>query len=227
MTIQSGDVLAFDVYGTLIDIHALTPVLSGLVGNKATQVSQVWRQKQLEYAFRRGLMGTFVPFSEVTSHALDYALQVTDEKISASERDNLLERYRTLDAFLDARPAMQAMTKVGIECHAFSNGDPEDIESLLRSQGLWGAMHGAVSVLHAETFKPAPAAYDHFCKTVEAGPERCWLVSSNPFDVIGAMNAGWRAIWVQRNPEDVFDPWGIEPTLTVQSLPDLPPLCEV
>ncbi|WP_407495323.1 haloacid dehalogenase type II [Pseudooceanicola sp. MF1-13] len=222
MKIQSGDVLAFDVYGTLIDIHALTPALSMLVGSKAAQLSQIWRQKQLEYAFRRGLMGAFVPFSTVTGQALDYALKVTGENISADERDNLLERYRTLDAFIDARPAMQALSADGVECHAFSNGDPEDIESLLRSQGLWGAMHGAVSVLPAQTFKPAPAAYEHFCKTVDAKADRCWIVSSNPFDVMGAMNAGWRSIWVQRNPEDVFDPWGVEPTLTIQSLSDLP-----
>ena len=47
------------------------------------------------------------------------------------------------------------------------------------------------------------------------------MVSSNPFDVIGAISSGMRAVWVKRSPDAVFDPWGIEPTLTVDSLLDL------
>ena len=48
-----------------------------------------------------------------------------------------------------------------------------------------------------------------------------WLISSNPFDVIGAISSGMRAAWVQRSPEVLFDPWGIEPTITLSSLSDL------
>ena len=48
-----------------------------------------------------------------------------------------------------------------------------------------------------------------------------WLVSSNPFDVIGAMSAGMRAAWVRRSPQAVFDPWGIAPSVTVAELTTL------
>jgi 2-haloacid dehalogenase len=30
-----------------------------------------------------------------------------------------------------------------------------------------------------------------------------------------------RAAWIQRSPDAIFDPWGIEPTLTVDSLSGL------
>jgi 2-haloacid dehalogenase len=45
-----------------------------------------------------------------------------------------------------------------------------------------------------------------------------WMISSNPFDVIGSVSAGMRAAWIKRSPEAIFDPWGIEPTVTVNSL---------
>ncbi|MDH3758592.1 MAG: haloacid dehalogenase type II, partial [Gammaproteobacteria bacterium] len=48
-----------------------------------------------------------------------------------------------------------------------------------------------------------------------------WLISGNPFDVIGAISAGMRAAWVRRSEDSIFDPWGIEPTVTVTSLRDL------
>ena len=47
------------------------------------------------------------------------------------------------------------------------------------------------------------------------------MVSSNPFDVIGAISAGMHAAWVKRSPEAIFDPWGIEPTITVGGITDL------
>ena len=35
------------------------------------------------------------------------------------------------------------------------------------------------------------------------------------------LSAGLRAAWIKRSPEVPFDPWGLEPTLTVSSLSDL------
>ncbi|MDH3585629.1 MAG: haloacid dehalogenase type II, partial [Gammaproteobacteria bacterium] len=37
----------------------------------------------------------------------------------------------------------------------------------------------------------------------------------------GAISAGMRAAWVRRSEDSIFDPWGIEPTVTVTSLSDL------
>ena len=50
---------------------------------------------------------------------------------------------------------------------------------------------------------------------------RVWLISSNPFDVIGAKVAGLQAVWIRRSPKEIFDPWGVEPTITVANLTEL------
>jgi 2-haloacid dehalogenase len=47
------------------------------------------------------------------------------------------------------------------------------------------------------------------------------MISGNPFDVIGAVSAGMRAAWVRRSPATVFDPWEIEPTITVSGIAGL------
>ena len=49
-----------------------------------------------------------------------------------------------------------------------------------------------------------------------------WLISSNPWDVIGARSAGLSSVWVQRSDEKIYDPWGVEPNISVRSLIDLP-----
>lgn len=52
-------------------------------------------------------------------------------------------------------------------------------------------------------------------------PQTVWLISSNPFDVIGAKVIGLQSVWIRRSPDVIFDPWGIEPTLTVANLLEL------
>ena len=58
-------------------------------------------------------------------------------------------------------------------------------------------------------------------RETNATGHNAWLISSNPFDVIGAISAGMRAAWVQRSPEAIFDPWEIQPTATVSTLTEL------
>ena len=63
--------LAFDVYATLIDTHGVIVALEKHVGAKAHDFSRTWREKQLEYSFRRGLMQNYENFAVCTSNALD------------------------------------------------------------------------------------------------------------------------------------------------------------
>ena len=62
--------LAFDIYGTLIDPHGVVKQLQQAVGDGAAEFSRVWREKQLEYTWRRGLMRRYVDFGVCTRQAL-------------------------------------------------------------------------------------------------------------------------------------------------------------
>jgi len=78
-----------------------------------------------------------------------------------------------------------------------------------------------VSADEVKTFKPNPSVYEHFLQRSNALKNAAWLVSSNPFDVIGAMSVGMHAAWLQRTQASIFDPWEIEPTVTITSLMEL------
>ena len=111
--------IGFDIYGTLVDPLAIASVLQTYAGNQASRFAELWREKQVEYAFRRGLMRNYEPFDVCTRDAL------------------------------------------------------------------------------------------------------AWLVSANPWDVIGAKPAGLRAAWLNRGGTKTFDPWGIIPDATLTTLGDL------
>ena len=63
--------IAFDVYGTLIDTTGIVAALDARLGAQAGAFSDLWRAKQLEYSFRRGLMQNYRDFSVCTRQALD------------------------------------------------------------------------------------------------------------------------------------------------------------
>jgi 2-haloacid dehalogenase len=104
---------------------------------------------------------------------------------------------------------------------AFSNGSADAVETLLKNAGIRDYFVGVVSVDEMKSYKPNPGVYSHFLRRAGALGADAWLISSNPFDVIGALSAGMRSAWVKRSPDALFDPWGIEPTLTVNSLLNL------
>ena len=64
----------FDAYETLFDVHSAAAQCRDDLGDKADQVSNRWRIKQLQYSWLRSLMQEFVPFWQVTGEALDFAL---------------------------------------------------------------------------------------------------------------------------------------------------------
>jgi FMN phosphatase YigB (HAD superfamily) len=67
--------LGFDVYGTLVDPSGMAKHLAHDLGVEAANFADFWREKQLEYSFRRGLMQNYADFSICTSDALDFTCQ--------------------------------------------------------------------------------------------------------------------------------------------------------
>jgi 2-haloacid dehalogenase len=210
--------LAFDVYGTLINTHGLLTQLEELVDDKAQAFSNTWREKQLEYSFRRGLMKSYLPFSECTRSALEYACKLHQLDMSAEQKLQLLSLYAELPAFQDTLHGLATLNKDQFRPYAFSNGTEAAVRKLLQTSGTEQYLLGIVSVDDLKSFKPDPAVYDYFLQRSSSVKEQSWLISSNPFDVIGALNFGMKAAWVKRSESALFDDWEVTPTLVVDSL---------
>lgn len=213
--------IAFDIYGTLIDIQAVLARLIELVGNKAPAISRAWRQKQLEYSFRRGLMGDYCDFSVCTRQALIFAcneqgIEATDELV-----ERAMQAYADLDAFADVPAGLAALHKQGMQLYAFSNGSRAAVQRLLERAGIGHYFRSVVSVEDVRSFKPDPAVYDHLLRSCGVPATQLCLVSSNSFDVLGAAHAGLRSAWLRRDPASQFDPWETQLNITLEGFGEL------
>jgi 2-haloacid dehalogenase len=217
--------LAFDVYGTLVDPSGMANHVADELGTKASEFADCWREKQLEYSFRRGLMGNYADFSICTSDALNFTCQRFKITISPARRSELLHLYQHLPRFDDVTPALQSL-RDAFRLFAFSNGKRSEIDAVLSNAKILDFFGGIVTADDVRSFKPDPAVYSYARRATSTWSSPFWLVSSNPWDIIGARSAGLSAAWVQRTEGKIYDPWGIEPDVTVRSLIDLPAALE-
>ncbi|MEM9982668.1 MAG: haloacid dehalogenase type II [Bacteroidota bacterium] len=210
--------LAIDVYDTLINTSGVYDELATLVGQQATTFMETWRNKQLEYSFRRGLMQQYQPFSVCTAQALDYCCAKYKVVLEEEQRETLLNQYTRLPAYKDVNKGLSLLKEVNYQLYAFSNGSEAAVKMLLERAQIEQYFTEVVSLEVIATFKPNPAGYQYFNDKTHTQKENTWLISSNAFDVIGAQAYGMQSAWIQRSKEALLDPWEITPTLIVRDL---------
>ena len=217
----SPEALAFDMYGTLVDpIRIWKRVEEYVPDEEARGIAQTWRQKQLEYSFRLTAMEEYEDFQQLTRKALDYALMVAGRQLGAEQKDALIEQYNDLERFPDVQPGLERLKNAGHQMVIFSNGSPSMLEPLMEAAGLRAYFDGYISVDEVRAFKPSPKAYRRVAERLERPINEIRLVSSNPFDDIGAEAAGMRAAWVDRSG-GLFDTLRPAPDLVVGTLTEL------
>jgi len=213
--------LGIDVYGTLVDPIGISDYLYSLIGDQAERMAELWRAKQLEYTFRRAAMGRYENFDLCTRCALEWVAASLKLSLTNEETARILDQYRKLNAYPDAASGLSGLKRRGYALCAFSNGVDSSLRQLLEHAGLYAHLDGIVSVDEIGTFKPDPRVYQHLVRRLATKPGDTWLISGNPFDIIGAKAAGLQAAWIKRNANAVFDLWDIEPDLVVTDLNDL------
>ena len=218
---SAGIVLAFDIYGTLIDPFHMEEHLRPAFGERAKEASELWRGKQLEYSWRRGLMKKYQDFNRCTEQALRFVCAQLGVSLSEEKLKALMGQYLKLPAYPDVAAALESLSARKFKMLGCTNGTEDAVRVLLDHAGLLAKFSGIVSVDRIHTFKPDPAVYEYLASEAGAPKDKVWLISSNPFDVIGAKACGLRTAWVQRDPKRAFDPWDFEPDLVVHNLGEL------
>ncbi|MCP3966464.1 MAG: haloacid dehalogenase type II [Lentisphaerae bacterium] len=213
--------LGFDIYGTIVNTSGIFDSVQGVIDKKTDEFVNLWRSKQLEYSFRRTVMGTYADFSICTKQALDYCCIKFKANITSQQKKLLLADYKTLPAFPDAKAGIEKANRDGHRIFAFSNGSSKAISDLLIANDMIDLFDGVVSVEYTNMFKPSPVVYEYFLQQTGTSSDSAWLVSCNPFDIIGASTYGMCTAWVKRSADDIFDPWGIEPEVTISDLTEL------
>jgi 2-haloacid dehalogenase len=207
------DVLLFDAYGTLWDVHSVVTRCEACWPGKGARVSQVWRTKQLEATWLRSLMGRYVPFSSVTREALEYACESLGLSLQKDHESELMAEYLKLAPFPDVADAL--MRKHAERTGILSNGSPDMLEPLVLHSGL--KFDAVLSVDEVKVFKPAPRVYQLAVERFGVPKERIGFVTSNFWDAAGAKSFGFTVYWINRGGAPA-ERLGFQPDRVLKSL---------
>lgn len=193
----------FDAYGTLLDVHAAIGKHRDKVGADANAFSELWRIKQIEYSWTLTLMGRYVPFWTLTERALDFCF-AKFPKVDRALRPALLDAYKQLGAYADARPLLETLRKKGIKTAILSNGSTDMLKSAVEAAQFTDVLDFVLSVDDVKGFKPGRNVYQLAIDKLGVAASDIAFISSNRWDVAGAANFGFKPVWVNRagNPDE-------------------------
>jgi len=213
----------FDAYGTLFDVHSLAVLAERLAPGKGTDLSRLWRTKQLEYTWLTSLMATHPreDFASLTDKALQHATAALGLPWGSEERAQLVAAYRSLTPFPDAKATVEALAPR--PRWILSNGTLAMLEPLLRATGFDALIDGVLSVDAADVYKPAPQVYRLAVDRLQVAAEQIGFVSANGWDATGAKAFGLTTFWINRGGQPV-ERHGPPPDFVLGSLAELPRL---
>jgi 2-haloacid dehalogenase len=212
----------FDAYGTLFDVHSAVGKHRGRLGEKADQVSVLWRTKQLEYTWLRSLMKQHADFWKVTLDALDFSFDmhgIADTGL----RDDLMNAYLSLDAYPEVPGVLSVLKERGFRLAILSNGTPAMLDAAIKNSGIENLIDYTLSVEDVGIFKPDPKVYQLAVDKLSVHSGEIIFQSSNAWDAAGASAFGFNVAWVNRFGQSKERLPG-KPDFEIQTLKGLPDL---
>src|SRR6185295_867498 len=97
--------------------------------------SEIWRLKQLEYAWMLSAAGHYLDFWTLTERALDHAF-ARCPTVDRGLRAALLDCYVKLDAFADTRETLSMLKARGLKTAILSNGSPKMLSGAVTAANL-------------------------------------------------------------------------------------------
>ncbi len=190
----------FDVYGTLFDLDSITSGIRQLFppgGVDADAFSDMWRARQLQYAWLRSLTGHYTHFDQVTMDALNFTLN--HFQLSGDLwRDSLMALYQKVKPYPEVLPTLKQLKKRGTPLVLLSNGTPESLSMIVSRAGLSSLFDAVLSVDSVRVYKPHPMAYRMATDHLSLRPDQIGYVSSNGWDAFSAKAFGFWALWCNR-----------------------------
>jgi len=196
---QSVKVLAFDVFGTVVDWHgSIQREIETLVpGVDGDAFALAWRQgyQPAMQRVRSGELGwTRIDdlHRMILDHILiDFGLQRLDE----TQRRGLNLAWHRLSPWADSPPGLRRLRQRFTTC-SLSNGNLSLLTDLAKHGDLrWDCL------LSAEVFrayKPDPATYLGVAQVFDVRPEEVMLVAAHHDDLAAARECGLRTAYIER-----------------------------
>ena len=215
---KKAKAIIFDAYGTLFDVNSAANSCKKEIGENWESFSNYWRTTQLEYTWLRSLMDRHKDFWTITEDSLDKSMKKFN--INLSLKKDLLSLYKKLSTFPEVMDVLKKLKNEKVKLAILSNGTYDLLEELVVKNHLENIFDDIFSIEDVKVFKPNSKVYNLPIKRYNFEKDEIFFLSSNTWDVSGAGNFGFNAIWVNRN-HSIFDNLDFKPKIEIKNLLEL------
>jgi 2-haloacid dehalogenase len=198
--------VAFDAFA-LFDPRPVFQACEIVAPGKGSELASVWRTRQFEYQWLRGLGGRYEDFYSATEAALEFAARSLELDLSINARERLMHGFLELRAWPDVPASLRALRRAGKRVALLSNATPQILTAGLKNSGLEAALDEVISTDRIRSYKPDPRAYQLGVDVLKLPKEHIAFVAFAGWDAAGAKWFGYPTFWNNRQsaPPETLD----------------------
>ena len=211
--------VAFDAF-PIFDPRPVAALCETLFPGKGSDLVNMWRTRQFEYAWLRSLSKSYADFESVTDDSLTFATKALKLELTTEKRAQLLQAHFQLKAWPDAAPALAKLKAAGVRLAFLSNFTQNMLDGCIKASGLSDMFDLVLSTDSVRTYKPDPRAYQLGVDAFNRPREEILFAAFAGWDAAGAKAFGYPTFWVNRlglPPEQL----GALPDASGENLADL------
>src|SRR6266853_5240266 len=203
-------VLVFDVNQTMLDLNALRPQFVRVFGDG--KALDEWFSLLLQYSLVVTVADAYADFGTVGRAVLEMLASTKGVKLSSEDATKILQGVLIMPAHPDVPESLKRLRAAGFRMVTLTNSSPSAVKAQLQNAGLTQYFDESISVDSVRRFKPDLEVYRSAAVHLGAQPAELLLIAAHPWDVFGAMQAGWQAAFLARKGITPF-PMGPKPAV--------------
>ena len=201
--------IGFDLDGTLFDYKgSVESALLEWANNRnwnSSKVSEFWKQGEQEF-YPKYLKGE-ISFNEQRLERVRYLYKNLGSEISQNDVQSGVDEWLFLfkknwKAFPEVRISLRKAQDTGFKLGVLTNGNLDQQLDKLAAIGISDFFKTVVASESIGISKPDPFPFQYLCRELESQEDQTvYIGDSFETDILGATNAGLKAIWVNRSGE--------------------------
>jgi 2-haloacid dehalogenase len=182
----------------LFDPRPVSFLTEEIFPGKGKEITDIWRNRQLEYAWLRQAALQYKNFTEITRDALMFATKKAGVALKEADRDRLIHAYENMDLWPDVLPTLRFLKTKGYIISILSNMTKKMLDTNISRNGLADFMAPVLSTDQIKSYKPSPQSYQLGPDHLQLKTSEILFVASAGWDAAGARWYGYPVFWVNR-----------------------------
>jgi 2-haloacid dehalogenase len=184
----------FDLYGTLLPLAPLDDACDRLAPGRGPEIAARWRARQIEAAWLRTIVGSWVDFDVITRDALAATVEELGVPATDAALADLSRAFERLTLDAAAPGVIGDLRAAGLAIGILTNASRHTLDVAAARLGM--SFDYLISVDAVQRYKPDPAVYELAVRATDLPANRIGFVTANGWDAAGSAAFGFRVAWL-------------------------------